>query len=156
MVKKQISEQDYIKYYAEDEYKHLQHITYNHWLWSSDSMKRIEFKKLARKRYEEKRKKMKLIEKDLMKITNLRRKYDFLKGLTRDEILEQYLSRCEYCGELEFRKELKPIRNWNGKTYNCCDECEKEILNDGCHNDYELTQEEYDAIYQEEKRQEVC
>jgi hypothetical protein len=53
-MKKNISEEEYMKYYAKaDLERKFGYIIYEHWLWSSDSIKRLEMKKDARKKYKE-------------------------------------------------------------------------------------------------------
>lgn len=95
---------------------------------------------------------MEITEKDLVKLRCLKQKYKNLKKISDEDFEKIYLARCESCLEVCFEDELKPIMNFKGDVYKCCEECQKELLNEIYENDYELTQEEYDTIYQEESK----
>lgn len=71
---------------------------------------------------------MKITEKDLEIITKMQKEHKFLKGLTTDEIVDLYLSRCEHCEELCFEVDLLPVPNWKGEVYKVCEKCCKELL----------------------------
>lgn len=92
---------------------------------------------------------MKITEKDLEKITKMQNKYKFLKGLTTDEIINNYLTRCERCDEICFYDELKPLPNFKGEVYQCCEECQKEILEENREQDWDF--EDYMADIQHEQ-----
>ena len=83
---------------------------------------------------------MKMSEEDKEKIKKMRRKHRFLKGFTKEELFELFLSRCENCFELCFSDDLVPIMNFIGKVYKCCETCQKTILDDMFYSkeDYEL------------------
>lgn len=38
--------------------------------------------------------------------------------------INDYLDRCECCHEITYYDELQDCENWNGKHYNCCEECQ--------------------------------
>ena len=78
---------------------------------------------------------MKLDEKDLQKIEEYKKKYKYLKKLTNEELLENYLERCENCFELVFGDDLVPMMNFKGETYKCCEKCQKEVLDDMFYSD---------------------
>ena len=71
---------------------------------------------------------MKITEKDLKKITKIKKKYKFLKEITIDEIVDLYLARCEYCEELCFASDLVPVPNFKGEVYKVCESCSSELL----------------------------
>ena len=95
---------------------------------------------------------MKIDENDLGKLVRLQAKYKSLKHLTTDEFVNTYIGRCESCSEVCFEEELKPIMNFKGEIYKCCVACQKELLNDISINGFQMSQENYEAIYQEESR----
>ena len=90
---------------------------------------------------------MRITTKDLIKINELKRKYK-LKGTT-DEIINNYLTRCECCDEICFYDELKPLPNFKGEVYQCCEKCQKEVLDNVFYS-----KEDYELQYLED-RQEV-
>lgn len=71
---------------------------------------------------------MKITEKDLEKITKMKKKYRFLKGMTTDEIVDLFLSRCEHCEEICFASDLVPVPNFKGEVYKVCESCSSELL----------------------------
>ena len=71
---------------------------------------------------------MKITEKDLEKITKMKKKYKFLKGMTTDEIVDLFLARCEHCEEICFASDLVPVPNWKGEVYKVCESCSSELL----------------------------
>jgi hypothetical protein len=71
---------------------------------------------------------MKITEKDLEKITKMKKKYKFLKGMTTNEIVDLFLSRCEHCEEICFASDLTPVPNWKGEVYRVCESCSGELL----------------------------
>lgn len=71
---------------------------------------------------------MKITEKDLEKITKMKKKYRFLKGMTTDEIVDMFLSRCEHCEEICFASDLVPVPNFKGEVYKVCESCSSELL----------------------------
>ena len=71
---------------------------------------------------------MKITEKDLEKITKMKKKYKFLKGMTTDEIVDLFLARCENCEEICFASDLVPVPNWKGEVYRVCESCSSELL----------------------------
>lgn len=95
---------------------------------------------------------MRIDSKGLEKINGLQKKYKNVKSLTTEEFVNTYIGRCENCLEVCFVDDLKPIMNYKGKVYKCCETCQKELLNDISINGYQMSQEEYDCIYQEESR----
>lgn len=90
---------------------------------------------------------MRITTKDLIKINELKRKYK-LKGTT-DEIINNYLGRCEHCEEICFHEELKPIPNFKGDVYQCCEKCQKELLEENREQDWSF--ENYLADVQHEQ-----
>lgn len=71
---------------------------------------------------------MKITEKDLEKITKMKKKYRFLKGMTTDEIVDLFLARCEHCEEICFASDLVPVSNFKGEVYKVCESCSSELL----------------------------
>lgn len=71
---------------------------------------------------------MKITEKDLEKITKIKKKYKFLKGMTTDEIVDLFLARCEHCEEIYFASDLIPVPNFKGEVYKVCESCSSELL----------------------------
>ena len=71
---------------------------------------------------------MKITEKDLEKITKMKKKYRFLKGMTTDEIVDLFLARCEHCEEICFATDLVPITNFKGEVFKVCENCSSELL----------------------------
>lgn len=94
---------------------------------------------------------MRLNEKDLEVITKLQKKHKFLKGLTTDEIVNQYLDRCENCLEICFRSDLVPIVNYIGEVHKCCEKCQKEVLDNVFYS-----KEDYELQHIEDMREETC
>lgn len=90
---------------------------------------------------------MRITTKDLIKINELKRKYK-LKGTT-DEIINNYLTRCECCEEICFYDELRPIPNFKGDVYQCCEKCQKELLEENREQDWHF--EDYMADVQHEQ-----
>ena len=83
---------------------------------------------------------MKITEKDLETITKMQKKYKFLKGLTTDEIVDLFLSRCEHCEEICFASDLVPVPNWKGEVYKVCESCSSELLENNPNVDDEYLQ----------------
>ena len=71
---------------------------------------------------------MKITEKDLEKITKMKKKYKFLKGMTTDEIVDLFLTRCEHCEEICFASDLAPVPNFKGEVYRVCESCSSDLL----------------------------
>lgn len=71
---------------------------------------------------------MKITEKDLETITKMKKKHKFLKGMTTDEIVDLFLSRCEHCEEICFASDLVPVPNFKGEVYKVCESCSSELL----------------------------
>ena len=71
---------------------------------------------------------MKITEKDLEKITKMKKKYRFLKGMTTDKIVDLFLSRCEHCEEICFATDLVPVPNFKGEVFKVCENCSSELL----------------------------
>ena len=78
---------------------------------------------------------MKITEKDLEKITKMKKKYRFLKGMTTDEIVDLFLSRCEHCEEICFASDLVPVPNFKGEVYKVCESCSSELLEENASAD---------------------
>ena len=94
---------------------------------------------------------MKITEKDLEKITKMKKKYKFLKGMTTDEIVDLFLARCEHCEELCFATDLVPVPNFKGIVHRVCEECSKEILDNMFYS-----KEDYELQHIEDMREETC
>lgn len=62
------------------------------------------------------------------KIQELIKKHKFLKGFSKKELFEMFLSRCECCDEICFTQDLIPTVNYKGDTYKVCENCNKDIL----------------------------
>ncbi len=43
---------------------------------------------------------------------------------------EDYLDRCECCGEICYYDSLQKMKNWKGQSMLCCENCAKEIEKD--------------------------
>lgn len=78
---------------------------------------------------------MKITEKDLEKITKMKKKYKFLKGMTTDEIVDLFLARCEHCEEICFASDLVPVPNFKGEVYKVCENCSSELLQENASAD---------------------
>lgn len=83
---------------------------------------------------------MKITEKDLEKITKMKKKYKFLKGMTTNEIVDLFLARCEHCEEICFASDLVPVPNWKGEVYKVCESCSSELLENNPNVDDEYLQ----------------
>lgn len=90
---------------------------------------------------------MRIDEKDLVQILKIKKTYK-LKGTT-DEIVSNYLSRCENCEKICFYDELKPIPNFKGEVYKCCEECQEEILQET----YSFNEEDGFLQYLEDRKE---
>lgn len=54
----------------------------------------------------------------------------FKKFSTFEDFVENMVRRCECCGNLvivDYADDLPLVRNWDGKYYRCCDNCEIEM-----------------------------
>lgn len=67
---------------------------------------------------------MKIDEGDLIKINEYTKKYK-LEGTT-EEIVNDFLTRCECCGEIAVKEYCKLIRNWDGKKIKICENCQND------------------------------
>ena len=83
---------------------------------------------------------MKITEKDLEKITKMKKKYRYLKGMTTDEIVDLFLSRCEHCEEICFASDLVLVPNFKGEVYKVCESCSSELLENNPNVDDEYLQ----------------
>lgn len=45
-----------------------------------------------------------------------------------DKFCEDFLARCECCGEIHYWEDLHLHKNWDGKTLDVCKECTKEMM----------------------------
>ena len=54
----------------------------------------------------------------------------FKKFSTFEDFIENMVRRCECCGDLvivDYEDDLPLVRNWDGKYYSCCYNCEIEM-----------------------------
>lgn len=59
---------------------------------------------------------------------------------------EDYLDRCECCGEIVYQDTLEKVKNWDGNIIKCCENCVCEIEqnNNNEDKDYKLADEYYE------------
>ena len=89
---------------------------------------------------------MKITEKDLEKITKMKKKHKFLKGMTTDEIVDLFLARCEHCGKICFASDLVPVPNFKGEVYKVCESCSSELLEEEPNKESEYLESMQDDI----------
>lgn len=66
------------------------------------------------------------VEKVLEMYHDTRKVYEKLYSV--EEFCEQFLDRCECCGELHYWDDLDLNENWDGKVLNVCKDCRKEMV----------------------------